>query len=178
MLSIVASRYAKALLSVGLESGEEENFASELEQFNNSLKQVGPEAKALLSPIFPKAVRIQILEAVLAKADLSPTVANFLRLLNDRGRLDILDSAVEVYRKLLDENQGLIHGLLTSASPLSESDVSAVKAALSTLTGRRVELNIKQDPSLIGGLVASLGDLRVDSSLSSQLEKLERLLTQ
>jgi F-type H+-transporting ATPase subunit delta len=177
MNDLLAKRYAKALLAIGIEDGRPRELGRELDEFSRSLTAAGDDARALTSPMHPREARGRALEAVLTAAGLTPRADDFLRLLHDRGRLDRLPAMVAAYRALLDEDEGLVRGSLTSASPLSEGEAAAVKAALSTFIGRKVELTVVEDQSVIGGLVARLGDLVVDASLRSQLERLGRELT-
>ncbi|MDR1577417.1 MAG: ATP synthase F1 subunit delta [Deltaproteobacteria bacterium] len=176
MRVVLAKRYAQALFSLGLDDHAYEAYGQELADFWASLKAAGPEGEVLSSPAFPKEVRGGALELVLAKAGLSQIVGDFLRLLHRRGRLGFLGEIVSAYQKLLDEKNGLIRGLLTTASSLDDSQLSALKSVLGTYMGRRVELTVKLDPSIIGGVVAKLGDLVLDGSLKAKLNRLGRLL--
>jgi F-type H+-transporting ATPase subunit delta len=177
MNKILAKRYAKALLAIGLEDGRYQEYGRQLLALAEEIRLAGPEGQALASAAYPRRLRSQILEAVLAKAELAPMAANFLRLLLDRDRFDLLGPACRSYLELVDERDGLIRGTLSTAAPLGPGEVSAVEGALSTMTGRRVRLEVFDDPSIIGGLVARLGDLVVDGSLRSRLERLGRLLS-
>ncbi|MDR1308365.1 MAG: ATP synthase F1 subunit delta, partial [Deltaproteobacteria bacterium] len=116
------------------------------------------------------------LAGILGKSGFSPAVSNFLRLLHDKGRLGKLADIASAYAQLCDEADGLLRGTLTTAAPLAKRELSAIKGALSTLTGAKVDLEVVLDPSIIGGLVARLGDLVVDSSLRTQLDRAGRLL--
>jgi F-type H+-transporting ATPase subunit delta len=164
-------------LSLGIDEGLHHEYGQELDDFVQALAKTEQLGQSLYSPVYPKDFRGQLLEKVLAKTDLRPVLNNFIKLLHDRSRLDLLAEINSAYRDLLDQVDGLIRGTLTTASPLKESEISAVKGALGTLTGRAVELTVVHDPAIIGGLVARLGDLVVDSSLRTQLDKLSRILT-
>jgi F-type H+-transporting ATPase subunit delta len=177
MIDILVKRYAKALLTLGQEEGQIREYGQELRSFVQLLEEAGESGAALTSPFFPKDQRGQALAAILDKAGLSLTVNNFLNLLHRKGRLSLLAPIVEAYAKLLDEAEGVIRGTLTTATPLSDSQLSAIKGALNTMSGAKVELEVKIDPTIIGGLVARLGDLVVDSSLQTQLRLLETKLS-
>jgi F-type H+-transporting ATPase subunit delta len=112
----------------------------------------------------------------LAQAGLPPLVGDFIRLLHLKGRLGLLGEISQAYQKLLDEKNGLARGVLTVAAPLDDRQLAAIKAALGTFVGREVELTVKEDPALIGGVVARIGDLTVDGSLRTRFDRLSRLL--
>jgi F-type H+-transporting ATPase subunit delta len=176
MRGIIAKRYAQALFSLGEDEGSEAAFGQAVADFAASVKAAGPEGEALSSLAYPKELRGQVLEAVLAKAECPRLVSDFFRLLHARGRLGLLAGIDAAYRKLLDDKAGLVRGEVTVAAPLEPSQLGALKAALSTFTGRHVELTVKEDPAIIGGVVAKLGDLALDGSLKSQFERLSRLI--
>lgn len=176
MQSILAKRYARALLSIGLEDGRYHEYGTALADLVKALEEAGPDAKALTTPLYPRAVRTAILEALLAKSNLVEVVANLLRLLLARDRLGLLPALVESYGELVDEKDGLVRGVLTTAASLGQGELSAIEGALGTMTGREVKLEVVEDPAIIGGLVARLGDLVVDGSLKTRLDRIGRLL--
>jgi F-type H+-transporting ATPase subunit delta len=176
MQDLLAKRYARALFSVGLEDGFYKGYGQELSEFWASLKQAGAMGEVLSSLAYPPEVRGRALEAVLAAAKLAPLVQNFLRLLHDRGRFGLLGAITEAYRFLVDEKEGLLRGSLVSAFPLEDRQLAALKSALGTFIGRKVELTVTLDSFLIGGVVAKLGDLVVDGSLRTKLNKMSQSL--
>ncbi|MDR1677733.1 MAG: ATP synthase F1 subunit delta [Deltaproteobacteria bacterium] len=176
MTDILSKRYAKALLLLGQEDGNYRLYGQELSGFEKVLEETGEVGKALISPFYPKDQRGRALAQILDQSTLSGPVKNFIKILHDRGRLERFKAITSVYAKLSDEADGLIRGTLTSAVPVTESQLSAVKGALNTMSGSRVELEVVIDPTIIGGLVARLGDLVIDSSLKTQLERLDRHL--
>ncbi|MDR2443705.1 MAG: ATP synthase F1 subunit delta [Deltaproteobacteria bacterium] len=178
MNKILAKRYARALLTLGVEDGHYQSYLEDLNGFVEALEAAGPSGAILSSPVYPRKLRSEILEKILEAASIKGILANFLRLLHDRDRFTLLPAVAECLRDLIDEREGKIRGILTTASPLKSSEISAIEGALGTMTGRKVELRVREDPSIIGGLVAHLGDLVVDSSLRTQLNKLGRRLVE
>ena len=172
----VVIRYARALLEIGKADGQFDQYGRELKELAGSFLGAGDEAKALISPIYPEGVRRKMLEAVLAKAAPSRMVGNFVRLLLDKGRLAELADIAEAYNKLADEEKGVIQATVTSAVPLNPGEVEAIRSSLNKFAGRKVVLSVDQDPSIIGGLVAKLGDMTIDGSVRTQLNKLSERL--
>ncbi|UQZ87920.1 ATP synthase F1 subunit delta [Deltaproteobacteria bacterium Smac51] len=172
----VVKRYARALLWLGLEDGKFADYGRDLEQLSQAIGGAGEESKALLSPFFPHQVRRKMLDGILEKAGLNTLTSNFVKLLMDNERLPDLPDIAEVYKKMVDEHNGVIRATLTSATDLEDSQIEAIKGALSGFAGRKVELNVTRDPSIIGGLIAQMGDLTIDGSVRTQMNKLAQLL--
>ena len=168
----VVNRYARALLSLGLDDGQYDRYGLELKGLAEALDTLGEEAKVLISPSYPAGVRRRMLDLILSRAALSPLVSNFVRLLMDKGHLGRLGELAATYNALADIEKGLVRARLTSAAPLDETEIEAVKTSLRRFSGRQVELTVEQDPGLIGGIVARLGDLVIDGSVRTQLGRL------
>ena len=166
---IVAKRYARALLDLGKEDGNLEKYGEELTQVVALFDQSNELETVLANPAFAFDNRQKVLE----KLGLSPISKNFFRLLMDRGRVDAVRSIATIYQGLLDEAKGITRAEVVSATSLDEAAVGRLAQALKDMAGREVELQVKEDPSLIGGIVARIGDLVLDGSVRSQLESLK-----
>jgi F-type H+-transporting ATPase subunit delta len=105
-------------------------------------------------------------------------VRNFLGLLIDRNRLDLLDEIVSTYETLLDDKLGVIRARITSALELDPQQRDEVAARLQELTGKKVRMEVSVDPTLIGGLVAQVGSTIYDGSIRQQLQAFRSNLTQ
>ncbi len=173
--SMVVKRYARALLLLGLEDGKFSDYGRDLEEFSQALGGTGEEGRALLSPFFPKEARREMLNRVLDRAGLGALPSNFIKLLMDNDRLGDLADIAEVYKKMVDEHNGVVQATLTAAVDLEDSRIEAIKGALSKFAGRRVELTVTRDSSIIGGLIARMGDLTIDGSVRTQMNNLARL---
>ena len=172
-----AKRYARALFLVARESGLEERAARELDTGRDILSAHGELRDFLLRPWVRGELKKSVIAAVTARADFSPLVTNFLGLLAVRGRLDHLPEIASVYRRFVDEAQGLARAEVTSAVALTESERQALSEGLGRAVGRRVLVEDRVDPMLLGGFVAQIGSLVVDGSLNGQLARLrERLV--
>lgn len=170
---IIAKRYARALLEIGREDGKFEDYGRELTQFSSLLAEAPELESALVNPAFPLESRKNLLSAILAKMGLAPIVNNFFRLLMDRGRIGVARDITTVYGMLLDEVKGVTRAEVTSAAALKDADVDKLTAILKKVAGREVSLLVKEDPSLIGGVVARIGDLVLDGSVRTQLAGLK-----
>jgi F-type H+-transporting ATPase subunit delta len=174
--SSVARRYARALLSLGLEERRFEQYGDELESMVQAMKQSRELGFLLVNPGYRPEQRHAAVDAVGKALKLSPLTVNFLRLLVDRQRMGDLEQIVRVYRALVDQQAGRIRATVTSAGPLGEEDLERLRETIGRMTGRSIVLESKTDSSLIGGVVAQVGATMLDGSLRTQLERMRQEL--
>jgi F-type H+-transporting ATPase subunit delta len=168
----VPRRYARALFDIGLAKGSFELYGKELEALAD-IYQRSPELRhALENPIFQLAQRRKLLEAVLPRIGASAETQRLALLLLDRQRISILPGIARAYREMVDQQLGRVRATVTTAKPLDPAALVSVQRALERRTGKKVIVTTEVDPSLIGGLVARVGDLLLDGSLRSRLESL------
>ena len=103
-------------------------------------------------------------------------VINFVNVLIDRKRIDQLAGIETAFRGKVDEIRGITRGEVTSAEPLAKDELERVTDALSKISGKQVLVTTKVDPSLIGGLVARVGDMVFDGTIRTQLNQLKESL--
>ncbi len=168
----VARRYARALLSLGLDEGRHEQFGDELASVLSALDHNREAAFFLKNPGYSAQQRHSAVDALAKALKLSPTLVNFLRLLVDRQRIADLAQIARAYRALLDAQVGRVRATVTSASPLSDQETQRLRETIADMTGRTIVLDAKTDPSLIGGLVTQVGATQFDGSLRTQLERM------
>jgi F-type H+-transporting ATPase subunit delta len=174
----LARRYARALLDVGIDKGTHEKLATEVDALGAAFNQSRDLQEALTNPVFPRAQRRAVLEAVLARYGVSTETRNFTLLLLDRERVQVLPAIARELRIMVDEKVGRVRATVTSARPLPADHVAQIQATLEKATGKTVALEQAEDPSLIGGVVAKLGDTVYDGSVRTQLERMrEQILS-
>ena len=171
--TILARRYAKALFSVGKEN-------SQFEAYNETLQGIAglysthPEvADALTNPLYPLELREKVMVAIVKSSGVDKIMGNFLNLLVEKKRAEILPEIAEEFQVMVDDEQNVSHGTVISAVELSEKLQAEVQATLEKLTGKKIELTTCVDPSLIGGIIAKVGDLVLDGSIRTQLAGLK-----
>ncbi len=172
----IARRYAKALLIIGKEDGEAETYRKELDGVSRLLCQEKTLESAITNPLYDMESRRNVLVATLSKLALSELMRAFLLLLFDKGRIGFLESINTYYQKLADELKGIARAELVSASALSEAAVGKIQKSLTDMTGKDVILSITEDPALIGGVIAKIGDLVLDGSIKTQLMNMKESL--
>lgn len=172
----VSRRYAKALMTLGQEDGKYKEYGEELQGFAQLMEQE-PELKhALLNPIHGLEERRKLLLHLTEVLKLSPIMGNFLKLLFDKHRLAALPGIAQVYQQLVDELENVKRARVKAAIPLDESMQERLRQALEQMTGSRVVMEVEEDPTIIGGIVARVGDLVLDGSIRTQLMSLRESL--
>jgi F-type H+-transporting ATPase subunit delta len=176
-MSVAASRYAKALLDV-LYPAKAEAGREQLVKFASVLTQQQDARVLLENPTVSADRRKDLVKRIGDILALDIPVRNFLGLLIERNRLDLLDEIVSTYETLLDDKLGVIRARITSALELDPQQRDEVAARLQQLTGKKVRMEVSVDPTLIGGLVAQVGSTIYDGSIRQQLQAFRSNLTQ
>jgi F-type H+-transporting ATPase subunit delta len=175
----LARRYARALLDIGAAKNTFEQLGQELDALAAAYSSSKDLTEALTNPVFPQSRRRAVLEAILDVMGSSPIARNFALLLLDRERIPYLPSIARELRSMVDERAGRIRATVVSARPLPPEHVASVQAALEKASGKKVLLDKQEDPALLGGVVAKIGDVVYDGSVRTQLEQMrERFLAQ
>ena len=171
--TVLAKRYAKALFQVGKEENALDSFNSALAEMAVLYGQVPEVVDSLTNPLYPLEVREKVMEHLLAKMQVSTMVGNFMKLLVQKRRANALPDIAEVFQALVDVERNMCRGTVTSAAPLSGALNSKIKATLEKITGKQVLLRTEIDPTIIGGIIAQVGDLVLDGSIKTQLTGLK-----
>ena len=172
----IARRYAKALLQLGIDGKNYDEMGVELARLLALVEGSAELKSALENPVFPHSQRKNIVREIVAKLGVSKVVEHFVLLLLDHNRFMALAAIVREYRLLCDEQAGRVRALLTSARALSPALEGRIKSALERRTGKTVILERREDPSLIGGVTAQIGDLIYDGSVRAQLARVKQEL--
>lgn len=180
ILSVAASRYAKALAEVvlapgsGLDAGA---VADQLKRVEGLMAGSHELRHVMLSPAVASSKKRAVIQRFAGELGLAPKVRNFLYVLIDHRRLEQLPAIRESFELSVDEAMGFVRADIASAEPLSDAQRQTLEHELSKLTGKRVRPAFTTDPSLIGGVVARIGSTVYDGSVQGQLESLRRRLT-
>ncbi len=172
----VARRYAKALRALAAAESRLEPVADELASFERLLADEPSLRKALTRPWIKAATKRAIVAAVAERLGLSSLTRNFLALVAQRRRLDLLPDILAAYRALVDEAAGRVRARVRSAADLTEAQQAAIRDRLGRRLGKAVLLETEVDPSLLGGFVAEVGSAILDASLTGQLRALREQL--
>ena len=172
----IARRYAKALMLIGAEDSQAEVYKDELAGFVKVLDSEKTFEDAMNNPLFAAEDRKRMMLAVIEKMGLSKMVKSFLVLLFEKRRFSHIRGINDYYEKLVDEFKGIVRADVVAATMLSDEAVEKIRVSLSKMTGKSVILDIRQDASLIGGVVTRVGDIVLDGSIKAQLENMKESL--
>ena len=171
-----ARRYAEAAFAIAERDNTLDRWREDLRLAADVTGQEQV-ARVVTSPMVPLGEREKLIERLLA-AHLSKPAFNLVRLLAQRGSLELLGPVASEYQRLLNQKRGVVTALVTSAKPLTADEDAAIRARVAALTGATVDVRTAVDPDLIGGLTVRIGDRLIDASVRGRLERLrEQLLS-
>jgi len=175
-VSGVSGRYATALFELARDENSVDQVRGDLDKFEAILNDSADLKRLVRSPVFAADIQLKALSAVLDKAGIAGTTAKFLKVLTANRRLFAVSDVIRAYRALVAKFKGEATAEVTVAEQLNDKNLDALKAALKSVTGKDVALNVKVDPSIIGGLVVKLGSRMVDSSLRTKLNSIKNAM--
>lgn len=168
-----ARRYAQAVFEIALETKELDRWQSDLGKIVRLMED--GELKALLeSPQLPIEAKVRLLSERLE--NLNPLALNLVLLLIAKGRLGIIGDIVDEYQRLLDGYHGIERAEVVTAVSLDEEDRQKLAKELSAVFGKKVVLETKVNPEVIGGVVVRVDWKLLDGSVRSKLAALKREL--
>jgi F-type H+-transporting ATPase subunit delta len=173
IISGMAGRYATALFELALEQNAIDAVRSDLEKFEALVAENPDLSRLVRSPVFTAEQQTRALTAVLAKADIGGLAGNFLKTVTGNRRLFAVGEMGRAFRALVARHKGEVTAQVVVAEPLDDQKREALTGALRTVTGKTVGLDVKVDPSIIGGLIVKLGSRMVDSSLRTKLNSIK-----
>ena len=173
---LVADIYAKALLELLEDNDEAEEICSEVESVVDLLDEVKLFEHLLTASLMKAQDRLSIIERIF-HGRIAERTEGFLAVMAARDRLGILRAVARRVRELLNQRVGKLEVRVTTASPLDESAMKDVVAALKEALGCEPLVRNEVDPGVLGGMVLKVGDRVYDASLGTELNRLKRRLT-
>jgi F-type H+-transporting ATPase subunit delta len=168
----LSRRYARAVLGLAKDQGNLDRVAADLRTLGGAMTGSEELTDALTNPGLRRAERKKIVDALLARigaAQLSKTIVSMLL---DRERIGSLPGIARELDAMVEAMSGRVSAEVTSARPLAKPQLDQIAAALEKLSGKQVDIVKREDPALLGGIVAKLGDVVYDGSLRTQLHAL------
>lgn len=169
----LADRYAAALYDLADERKALDQVATDLRSVQAMLDDSADLRRFVFSPVLSRDDQRKGLAALAEKAGLSPLTLNFLGLVSANRRLFALPAMIAAYLARLAAARGEVTAEVVSATSLSDSQASALAAALKQVVGKDVDVRAKVDPSILGGLIVKIGSRMVDSSVRTKLQRLQ-----
>ena len=173
-----ATRYAKALLDVALQESDPAIIEQDLTSVARAMAESAELRRALISPGIPQQIRVNVAAALTSAIGVQAPVAKLVKMLADRGRLDLVPTLSEVYRERLLSHRNIVRAAVTSAAPLAAENIARLEASLRTMTGKNVQVETAVDPSIIGGIITRIGSTVYDGSIRTQLTRMRQQLVE
>lgn len=169
----LAGRYATALYELADEAKQLDAVAADLVRLKTMLDESADLRRFVSSPLIGRAEQAKAMDALVEKAQLAELTRRFVGTVARNRRLFQLRSIIEAFGQMLAAHRGELTAEVISAKPLNPAQAEAVNAALRGAMGRKVSMDLKVDPSLLGGLRVKVGSRLVDASLASKLQRLQ-----
>ncbi len=171
-VSGVAERYAAALFDLADERRTLDEVASDLRELRAMLAASADLSRLVRSPVLTRSEQAKAIAALTERAGFSPLVRNFLAVVAKNRRLFAVPAMIAAYLAKLAERRGEVTAEVTAAQPLSETQLALLSEQLRRSVGRRVSIDARVDPGLIGGIIVKVGSRMIDGSLKSKLQRL------
>uniref|UniRef100_A0A2A4J874 Oligomycin sensitivity conferral protein n=1 Tax=Heliothis virescens TaxID=7102 RepID=A0A2A4J874_HELVI len=172
-------RYASALYSAATKAKSLDSVEKELTQFQQSIKTDAKLKEFIVNPTLKRTLKSDALKHVATQAKLSPTTSNLLGLMAENGRLDKLESVINAFKIMMSAHRGEVTCEVVTAKPLDQAQRQNLEAALKKFlkANETLQLTAKVDPSIMGGMVVSIGDKYVDMSVASKVKKYTEIIS-
>lgn len=168
----IARRYASALADVVTAQNEAPAVSEELAQWVQLMKENTSLGDVFRTPVIPFEQKQQLLETLIKRAQLRQTTANFLRVLVRNHRLAEIEEIQKSFVNELNVRAGMVAAHVTTAHPVAADVQQSLREQLTSLTGRKVQLDFSVDADLIGGVVTKIGSTIYDGSVRNQLDEM------
>lgn len=169
----VAGRYATALFELAADADGLDRVAGDLDAFQKLYDDSTDLKRLVRSPVFSAESQARAIAAVTSKMEVAPLTSNFFSLLARNRRLFAVGDIIKGYKDLYARHKGEVSAEVTSAQALSDQQQQALQTALDKATGRRVKMDTRVDPGILGGLVVKVGSRMIDSSIKTKLSSLK-----
>jgi len=164
------------LVDLGAEQKMVERYGDELARVSSAFAAESALRLILESPTFPAEKKTAILVDLTEKLQLSGGMKSFLGLLLAKDRIQYLAQIEGNYRQLADELSGILRARIISAAELDAGQCATIRSGLENQSGKKVELKVDIEPSLIGGVQVEIGGKVFDGSIKTQLKRIEDTL--
>ncbi len=168
----LAERYAAALFELADERKALDAVASDLAALRRLIDESADLRRMIRSPVLQRDEQARAIGAIVESAGLDQLTRSFVGLLARNRRLFALPDMIQAFLKILAERRGEVTAQVIAAQELSETQRRAVDDQLRKAVGRKVAVDFRVDPGLLGGLVVKVGSRMIDASLKSKLARL------
>ena len=172
----VASRYAKAIFDLVLESNEVAKLEADVESLASAIEASQELRDLISSPMYTRDEQKGAIVAIGNKMDLLVNLTNTLALMASKRRLFVLDSFLRQLEVLIAEQKGEMTADVVSAKSLTKAQSDKIAKAIKDRVGKEIKINASVDESIIGGIVIKVGSKMIDTSIRSKLNSLQTVM--
>lgn len=169
----VATRYATALFELGLEEKSLEKIETDLSDFSKMLADSDDLKRLVKSPVFSADEQLAALGQIFDKAGFSGSAANLIKIAAKNRRLFAVPGMISAFHGMTAAHRGEVTAHVVAAQELDKTHLDDLKKALKKSLGKDVALNVRVDPSILGGLTVKVGSKMIDTSLRTKLNSLK-----
>ncbi|XP_030759024.1 ATP synthase subunit O, mitochondrial [Sitophilus oryzae] len=175
----IDGRYATALYSAASKQKSLDAVEKDLVKLQQSLKTDAKFKEFIINPTIKRNLKSDALKAVASKVSLKPESANLLQALAENGRLKNLDGVINAFKTLMAAHRGEVQCEVVTAKELDADQKQKLQGVLKAFlkSGQSIQLTTKIDPSIIGGMVVSIGDRYVDMSVASKIKNYSDIIS-
>ncbi len=177
MSALVGRRYAVALYEIAKAQNKVADFAKDCDLIASTLKASKELLNAVKSPVINQEKKATLLKAVFS-GKVSKQLEDTLALLVQKGRAPVIPDVMKEFQAILYEQSGIVIAVVESAIALGESEKQTIAQKLEVVSGKKIRIENKVNPELIGGFTARIGDTVIDGSVKHKLERLKEELRQ
>jgi F-type H+-transporting ATPase subunit delta len=175
-LKSVSLQYANALADIAVEQGAAEPAVKQLADFGRVYAESAELRTFLASPAVSSEAQHGVLEKIAARIGASKIIRNFLFVIADNRRTQVLPEIITAFQQVVRQRQGVAKAEVCSAVELNAAQKAELAKTLEGLTGQRIEMRYLLDLALLGGVVVRIGDTIYDGSLRSRLKEMRARL--
>ena len=172
----LAGRYASALFDLARDERQIESVAKSLDTVKAALAEFADFKAITTSPLVNREAASRAIGATAESLGVDPLTRRFLGVLAGNGRLSQLGAVIATFTRLAAAHRGETTAEVTSAFPLNDDQLTALKANLKARGGADVAIDAKVDPSILGGIVVRLGSRMIDASIKTKLNTLAQAM--
>jgi F-type H+-transporting ATPase subunit delta len=165
----MAGRYASALFELAQEAKSTDKVGADLIRFDALIAGSADLLRLVRSPVFSAAEQVDAVQAIMKKAKIGGLAAQFIALVASKRRLFAVRDMIRAYKTLSDADKGIANVEVTVAEKPSAKLLGEITAAIAGLAGKKVDIDLKIDPTILGGIVVKMGSRMVDTSLRTKL---------
>jgi F-type H+-transporting ATPase subunit delta len=175
-LKSASFQYANALADVALAQGAAEPAAKQLGEFGAAYATSSELRTFLASPAVTPEQKHAVIEKIVARLGASKIIRNFLFIIADSHRTQLLPEIIASFQEVLRQRQGITEAEISSAMELSAAQKKEFATTLVKLTGKKIEPRYSLDAALLGGAIVRIGDTIYDGSLRNRLNEMRARL--